>query len=187
MAKQQGPKPSTSDSEDDYIKFFWDVIKRYDTYFVSVNTKCTVIITFNTFVLTAVSLKFKDILTPYKSISWMYHLLFISGAILCFATIVSILFAYLAVHPFRKTKKSTSSLIFYGDVCNHDNADAFHQHFIDNRNGILKDITAQAYHLADGLTDKFDLISHSVKALISGLVFLLFIMVSYFISWNWSL
>lgn len=176
-----------NDSNDEDMKFFWDVIKRYDTLYVSINTKCAVIITFNTFVLTAVSLKFSDILTPYQIFGWMYFLLFVAGSILCLATITSVLFAYLAIHPFRKTRRNTSSLIFFGDVGSHENADEFLKYYFQHKSDLLQDITNQTYHLASGLTRKFDLISHSIKALMIGLACLVFIMVSYFISWNWSL
>lgn len=179
------PPSDTKDDADELdkdIDFFWDVIKRYDTYFVSVNTKATVILTFNTFLLTAVSLKFPDLLCRYQSQPFWTIILYIAAFLMTVCAIASIGMAFYALHPFRKTHKESVSVIFYGNVADFLTPGNYLSKYLETKPRLREDIAAQTHTLAQGLCTKFTWISHSIKALMVELGCLLVIVGLYIFS-----
>ncbi|MBT9546817.1 MAG: hypothetical protein IV090_15620 [Candidatus Sericytochromatia bacterium] len=183
--EQKNPKKKGADPAEDLetdTEFFWNVIKRFDTYFVSVNTKATVIITFNTFLLTAISLKIQDVVVLYKCVGWLQVLLYILACLMTFTSIASIFQAFVALHPFRKTDKQTVSVVFFEGVANYNNQLAYLENYKQMRPKMREELATQTYFLAKGLRTKFNWISGSIIALSLELALLLIIVLMYILS-----
>lgn len=187
MSDEAPTQPSGDDKDkadelDKDIDFFLDVIKRYDTYFVSVNTKATVILTFNTFLLTAVSLKFPDLLCRYQGQGFWTNTLYIATTLMTICSIASIGMAFYALHPFRDTHKEEVSVIFWGNVADFQSPANYLKKYLETKPRLLEDISAQTHILAKGLRTKFTWISWSLKALMAELGCLMVIVGLYIFS-----
>lgn len=151
---------------EDKIKFLWDVIKRYDHYINSTNTKASLILSFCAAILIGLILKTKDILVQFES-----------GLLTCIAPIlliVTLIFNIKAIYHslktvFPKTSSYTAglSVIFYNDVANIEKkANGYYEKITNlTEEQVIKDLSFQAYELSIITTDKFEELKKSVTAI----------------------
>lgn len=139
--------------------FLWKVISRFDNYISTTNTKATVIVAFNTFIFSAIVLKWNDLLTPFG-----YHRIaaFITSTLLLIAAsaaLVSLAAVFAVINPFLKSPKNPTkyhSKIFFGHVAEFEKPDDYHQCVRKNSDDeLIEDLCMQAHILARGLDDKF--------------------------------
>lgn len=160
-------------------KFLWETIKRLDFYINTTNTKTTIILAFNTFIITGVALKFNDILNSIQNKN-----LHTFGAILlgliCLVSLLSCIFAFQIINPFLKSNGNTNgykSKIFFGDIASNTL-----QSYIDsisgmNQKNIVEDLATQVHVISVGRTKKFN----STRNSIFCIFVLLFILAATFI------
>jgi hypothetical protein len=149
------------------VDFLWKVIQRFDFYINSTNTKASAIIAFNTFVLGGIVFRAIDIL-PSTEIDHRYYL--VSGYALIISAIsslVSLIATFFVISPFLKSSGDSSSngnepyssMIFFCHIAKLDSAFQFNEKIqFSNDDEICKDLSIQAYSLAQGLNRKFETI-----------------------------
>lgn len=150
---------------EDKIKFLWDVIKRYDHYINSANTKASLILSFCAAILIGLTLKTKDILNHIKP----ELLANATSILLIFILIFNIKAIYHSLKTvFPKTTSYTAglSLIFYGDVANIEKkANGYHEKITNlSEEQVIKDLSYQVYELSIITTNKFEELKKSVNS-----------------------
>jgi hypothetical protein len=141
-------------------EFLWNVIKRYDSYYSVTNTKASIILAFNTILFSGLVFKWDDIITLYKNKSLIFVMNIIIF-IVAFLSLISLFFMLKIVLPYLKSTKRIGqyqSKIFFGHVSEYS-SDEDYLKAINNLKGedLTKDLTFQAYSLAKGLYEKFEL------------------------------
>jgi len=162
------------------------VIGRFDTYIGSTNTKAALLGTFNTFVLGTIVLKWKDLQTILnghpKSMFWAAVFVTIAAV----ATLISLAFAFVAIHPFLKSYKKPGgyhSNIFFMHVSEHATGDDYRAALLQaNEDAILTDLCHQAHALACGVGAKMLLLQKSVLATVVALASIAGVVVCLFIA-----
>lgn len=141
------------------IDVLWKVIGRFDLYITSVNAKAAMVATFNTFVITAIVLKWEEILAqfgPYVATTRIAGSLLAVAAI---ASVVSLWFTFRALGPFLDSHKAPGryhSSLFFGHVAEHASGDDYRACFTDvSADSLVVDLCNQAHALARGARDKF--------------------------------
>lgn len=151
-------------------EFVWKIISRFDHYIGTTNTKATVIVAFNTFVFSAIVLKWADLLLPYQG---QRAIVFISSLLLLVAalsSLVSLAAVFLVINPFLKSPKKPAkyhSIIFFGHVAEYDKADEYLQCVqSSDEDKLTEDLCIQAHALAQGLDKKFRIMKIAVYAIL---------------------
>lgn len=155
----------------DENEFFWNLVKRADTYYVSINSKSTVLLSFNIFVLTSVVLKANDLSLLYSNLFGIKIIIYTLLISLVICNIISVFYSYLAVKPYLNTDKIFESIIFFGDVSKNRNSEAYYENFNQKKAYLSKDLANQVYELSKGLNNKFHYLNKAT----------LFIMIEFFI------
>jgi len=158
------------------ISFLLEIIKRYDTYIVSTNSKASLIIAFNSLVLGTVLLKFGDIIGFYSATNMKafvgFTLLLVTAS-----TLLSLFFVFQVVYPFFGTtsdnKKQKSSLIYFGSVSNMSTDEYLEKITNSSLTQIIEDLSAQTTILAGGLQDKMLKMRYSIRAITLNMLLIL--------------
>jgi len=153
--------------------FLWKVIARYDVYLTNTVAKAALLGTFDIFVLGAVVLRWKEIVTPFQShphlVIWAAS--FVITAAIC--TLLSFLWLLLAVFPFLRSEGVRSlyhSNVFFMHVSMHKDGEAYLAHLLkSDAAGRVTDLTRQAHALAVGLAGKQRKMQAAVGVTIVGL------------------
>jgi hypothetical protein len=153
--------------------FIWKVIGRYDTYITSIVTKAALLGTFDTFVLGAVVLKWKEIVDAFVGHP---HLMQISGFFIvagAVCTLISLYFLLRAVYPFLYSEEKPGeyhSQIFFMHVAKHQSGDAYcGQVMKTDEETRITDLCLQAHALALGLSKKQNVMQKAVLATLIAL------------------
>jgi hypothetical protein len=151
---------------EDKIKFLWDVIKRYDGYINSANTKASLILSFCTAILVGLILKTKEIIANFENI-YSKHILYILIIYILIFNIKSIYHSLKAIFPQTNSYTAESSVIFYGDVSKIEKAaNGYYQKIQDlTDEQVIKDLSHQIYELSQITSDKFEEIKKSVNTI----------------------
>ena len=148
--------------------FLLEVIKRYDTYIVSMNSKASLIIAFNSLVLGTVLLKFGGIIEFYSTTN-MKSFVGFTLLLITASTLLSLFFVFQVVYPFFGTtsdnKQQKSSLIYFGSVSNMSTDEYLDKVTNSSLTQIIEDLSIQATILAGGLQDKMLKMRYSIKAI----------------------
>ena len=159
------------------ITFIMDIIRRYDNYIVSTNTKASLIIAFNSLVIGYIILKFNDIICFYCStmIKWGVWFLLI---IIATSSLLSLFFVFGVVYPFLGNKADNKgSIIYFGSVSKMSGAEYFKYIEGATIDEITVDLAEQAVILANGLNKKMIKMRHSIEAIIFTLVIILLLII----------
>ncbi|HZW40279.1 MAG TPA: Pycsar system effector family protein [Ignavibacteriaceae bacterium] len=123
----------------------------------STNLKATVLLAFNTFVLSSIVLKSDQLLKVFPK-SWdMFVLTFLSIFFICCT--VSLFFTLLVIMPYLKSPselKKYHSDIFFGHISDYPNPDDYFNSIKKStEEEKLKDLSFQVHAVATGLNKKF--------------------------------
>lgn len=150
----------------------WKVIQRFDLYLNSVNTKGSLLIAFNTFVLTSIVLKWPELLDQFGASGWTRKLagLFFAGCAI--AALASMAWCICAVFPSLKSPQSIGeyqSLLFFGHVSQFKSETEYLQAVTKSEEDFwLRDLAYQAHSLADIARRKFEWLSSGTRWLLYG-------------------
>lgn len=150
--------------------FVWKVISRFDHYINTTNTKATVIVAFNTFVFSAIVLKWSDLLQTFGQKVFVAILVSLLLFIAAISSLVSLAAVFQVINPFLKSPKNPTkyhSKMFFGHIAEFETPEDYHQcvRKLDNEE-LLRDCCMQAHVLARGLNDKFRKMKIAIGAIL---------------------
>lgn len=148
----------------------WKIISRFDHYINTTNTKATVIVAFDTFIVSAIILKWSDLLQTFGPQSVAAVLVSLLLLIAAVSSLVSLASVFQVINPFLKSPKSPTkyhSKIFFGHIAEFETPEDYHQ-CVKNLNNeeLLRDCCMQAHVLAQGLNDKFRKMKIAIGAIL---------------------
>jgi hypothetical protein len=142
------------------------VLQRFDAYVGTTHSRAPLVLTFNTFSVSAILIKWDELLAGFAGHE-VYSLL-ASGllVIIALASLVSLAFVFRVVTPYvakrtdrlaRKEKSAagTTSLFFFEDVASFSVADLQQAMELRDESEIRADVAAQMHALALSLRSKF--------------------------------
>lgn len=140
-----------------------DIIKRYDHYIGTTNFKIALLASF----VATVLISFLHFTTKLNEVGLLYKGVIITTITLIALFSLGALYNLLrAVFPITKSSKELESIIFFGDVAGFKSGKDYHQRLQDcDEKLILKDLSTQAYELANILKLKMYYISNAVRIL----------------------
>jgi len=163
---------SNSNPKKDSSDFLWKVLGRFDFYINTTNAKAALLVAYNSFVVSGILLKWKDI-----SPSFAFHpTLSIISAILLFLiaifSIISLIFTFRTTSPYLTSygqDKSQRSKIFFKDVSKFETADNYYDAIKSSQpEYFFEDLAKQVHVLARGVDSKFS----DMKKAIDSILFL---------------
>lgn len=150
--------------------FLWKVINRFDHYINTTNTKATVIVAFDTFIFSAIVLKWYDLLQTFGSQTVAAILVSFLLLMAAISSLVSLAAVFQVINPFLKSPKNPAkyhSKIFFGHIAEFENPEDYHQCVKEATDEeLLKDCCMQAHVLAKGLNDKFRKMKIAIGAIL---------------------
>lgn len=150
--------------EQERLKF---TIGRFDHYYDSVNNKCTVMLTLNTFIVGGLIAGYPTMLEKVDCGACI-HVLMTSLLLIGLAIMITVTKASI---PFLGGR--SNSLLFWGDIAGITETAFNAQSQNENQADALSDLRSQSYHLARGLRSKFRLLR--IVGYLMIIQFLLFI------------
>jgi hypothetical protein len=149
----------TSGAAVDHVDALWKAISRFDLYVTSVNAKAALVATFNTFVITAIVLRWEEILMQFGPHLPAIRIAGLLLAVASIAAVVSLWFTFRALGPFLESHKAPGryhSAFFFEHVAEHAHGADYRVAFEAlNRDSLLADLCHQAHALACGASAKF--------------------------------
>jgi uncharacterized membrane protein YuzA (DUF378 family) len=168
---QEEGKPLLCDKSD-LNDTMWKIIGRYDTYMGSVNTKATLLIAFNTFLLGSVILKGQDVAAIFGSHSHAVMVVYACLFIMSITSLLSMGYTFQAVTPFLDSPREPTtyhSIIFFEHVAEHSDESKYHTAITGLTDGaIITDLSSQAHALARGLRSKFRHLRTAFRIILRG-------------------
>lgn len=148
------------------------IIERFDAFFSETNTKGAFLLSFNTFLIGAFLVGYKDILELIASTD-KYLIKLLIGSLLLLS-IVSMITTIIAIMPYLKSPKKNNkkSNWFFKDVSTTEKQDFFEKINNISREEQENDLNNQVYILAKKLTMKYFLIKLALILNLIGIVFL---------------
>ncbi len=179
MTKDSSQQNNSEDTERK-IAFLFDVINRYDTYILSTNAKASLIIAFNSMILSIILMRFGEILSFYSSTGSNLFIGFMLVLIIA-ASLVSLFFVFEVIYPFfgnssDKTNQ-TNSLVFFGSVSKMSHVEYLDHIQKSSQHDILKDLAGQAVVLSSGLNQKMIKMRKSIGWISFNLVIVFFLVI----------
>lgn len=149
----------------DEQKYLLDkLLSRIDYYIGSINAKSAFIITFNTFILGTILLKYNDTINAFTHEKFSYIIPIIILVIL-FGSGMSLCNVFKAVIPYMESGNKPSSyhsLLFFGSI-SQMSLDDFNDRVLElDKDKLLNDLVRQTHILSIGINNKFNYISKSV-------------------------
>jgi len=166
--------PASDKSGPDHAEVLWKTIGRFDTYAGTTNTKAGVVLTFDSFAVTALALKASDIIGQFEKYPiatvWVAGLL----ALVTISSLLSMAYAFAAISPYLRSPKAPGkyhSILFFEHVAEYasdgDYLEALKRH---DEEGLLVELSTQARAVAIGLRGKFRLLRKSVWVVLVGVL-----------------
>jgi hypothetical protein len=161
-----------SDATSEKIDYLFRAINRYDLYMNSTNSKASLILAWNGFVLSFVLLKYDSIITNFPQTRPIIILTILLLTLIGISSLISSVQAFRVVFPYLKSgnenssSKNTSigSMIFFGSVASMSPDEFYSRVSASSINEWLLDITEQSVILARGTKMKMHLVRSSIKA-----------------------
>lgn len=173
----QGKLESSEEKSFERDKFLWEIIKRIDFYIGTTNTKAAFLITFNTFMLATIVLKYKD---WHGFLGDNHHVLEVIGqellVLISLACIFSLIPTFWTVNPFMRGG-GKSSLLFYAHIQTMTALDYATKMQALERVTAIDDLANQAHILSIGVTKKFWLLRVATVCVLIQLVALALLMI----------
>ncbi|WP_250517892.1 Pycsar system effector family protein [Caballeronia sp. INDeC2] len=155
---------------DDQQKLLLEIIKRYDSYINSSNSKIAIILSYCMAYIGGLGFKLVDVSDKRAHDAWWWGLLLVSLASVG-VTLWAARYAYLALHPQLPSGRASHegpSAIFFGDVARHpggrDGYAASLGAMTDEE--VVKDLSHQAHTLAGIAAHKFSLLGQATSFIV---------------------
>jgi hypothetical protein len=166
--------PTDGRIEPSHSEVLWKVISRFDTYAGTTNAKAGLVLTFNSFAVTALALKSGDVIEQFTdhpgATKWVAMLL----AIATISALGSIAFAFAAAAPYLGSPKSPGkyhSILFFEHVAEHaSGADYLAAVTGHNEPLLLAELATQARAVASGVKNKFRRLRLAVWLILGGVL-----------------
>ncbi|AIN59408.1 Pycsar system effector family protein [Pseudomonas soli] len=156
-------------------KYLFEIIKRYDTYIGSTNTKCTIVMSYCAAVIGFIMLLLNRIISPdaapvFLVFAGIFSIIVIASSIVCMWIAMSVIFPVTFSDP---KKYRGESLIFFGDVCSasKDKEEYFAKIKETSETAFCSDLAGQVYSMSKIVSEKFQ----KIKILSLTLLYLNFI------------
>jgi hypothetical protein len=154
-------------------KLLFKNLDRFDMYIASVDRKAAFLVTFNTFVMGTLLLKYTDILKLYK-ISQIQCSITVLLVICLISVIIAIILAFWASKPYLGSGNQAggyTSLLFFGSVAEMDESSYSTNISSLGKRKLKDDLIHQTHTLALALDCKFKKIKISKFFTIAGVLF----------------
>ncbi|MGL6176330.1 MAG: Pycsar system effector family protein [Vibrionaceae bacterium] len=163
---------STPKQAENQQKLLIEIIKRYDSYIASSNTKIAVVMSYSMAYIGGIAFKIIELSTK-RNHDYAWWLAIAIGAASILVTLCAIYFAYSALTPQTppgRAPHEQPSIIFFGDVAS----------LVGGRDGYLRkikeisdtevveDLARQAYVLASIISNKMAILNLSISVLAKG-------------------
>jgi hypothetical protein len=154
----------------------------FDFFINTVNAKAALLIAFNTFMFSAIVLKWAELVKPVETAKGAVFFGTIFFAIAAVAALASLGFTFGAINPFLKSRakvKKYHSRLFFGHVVQHAQPEDYLSEITScTRPELVEDLASQAHSLAEGTNNKFWWIKLAVKAVLVELAALLLLVLT---------
>ena len=158
------------------ISMLFEIIRRYDAYILSTNTKASLILAFNTIILGGVLMQYSEIIKFFLSNEMKLFAAFLIF-VLTISSLLSIFFVFKVVYPFFGSKlddkNQGDSLIYFGSVSLLSSQEYQDKISRVSDENILIDLSSQANILASGLKQKMITMRHSINTITFSLFIIL--------------
>lgn len=148
----------------------WNVINRFDLFMGATNAKAALTIAFNTFVVSGIALKWKEILPSSKAHPYLAIIggIFLAAAVA--ASILSLIFTFISVNPFQQSHEISDdyhSDIFFKHIAAHKAEGDYFDKVKEMSSDILaKDLAFQIHILSKGVSRKFEFLKYATQTII---------------------
>jgi hypothetical protein len=150
--------------------FLWRVLGRFDFYINTTNAKAALLVAYNTFIISGILLKWKDISPCFAS----HPKLAVTSAALLFLlailALISLIFTFRTINPYTKTIRQPGkyhSKIFFGDVSQFESADSYFESINKSETeNLIEDLSKQVYIVARGVDGKFTDMKKAIGAVL---------------------
>lgn len=158
----------------------WKVMQRYDQYINATNTKATIILTFNSLIISGLLLKWSDLITMYKPIPCFVIISAFFLITIAFASLYSLFYAFKVVNPYLVSPlkpQEYHSKIYFGHVSMFETGEDFAKS-IDKSDAecFFTDLCYQVHILAKGITQKYERLKKSFQIIEYCMIPALFIL-----------
>jgi|GEM_PF-5727280 len=138
------------------LEALWKIVGRYDHYIATTNQKAAATIAYNTIIVGGLILKYRDMLGLFDQHPRAIHVAAILLVSIAVCSLASLWCTFLMILPYLWSPAKADSVIFFGDVANHDTAEKY----FDQINKVTeeqftKDLSVQTFALATGVKKKF--------------------------------
>jgi hypothetical protein len=140
------------------------ILQRFDYYVGTTSSRAPIIMTFNTFVITGIVVKWHDMLSQFGRHGLVVVLAGVLLALVAFASLVSLRFIFLVIRPFQPARPPDvsargargESLFFFDDVSRVGSVDALRARADRYDEAELRaDLISQLRDVAASVTDKY--------------------------------
>lgn len=152
-------------------------LTRFDSYINAINTKAAFLVSFNTFILGTVLLKYDAILTPFMK-PWLANSATFLLCLCLVSVAVVIFYSFLAVNPFLKAgvpDGEPATLFFFKSVAQMSKSSYKKRLSELKREEIFQDLVNQTFILASAADAKFIKIKYAIAATMFGTILTLFL------------
>lgn len=161
-------------------ELLWKTLTRYDFYINSTNSKATVLLAFNTFILSGLIVKWTEFFQIFD-VPWLKKTATILLGIISVAAVVSLFLTLFVINPFLKSPrrpKDYHSNIFFGHVAEYNFAKDYLAS-IQNQGSedIVKDLSYQTHIVAQGIDRKFKCMKHAFYPVLFVIIPSIFILI----------
>jgi hypothetical protein len=191
VLRRQDMTVSNSNEPSDKIDYLFKTIGRYDLYLNSTNSKASLILAWNGFVLSFILVKYDAILANYARGRWSIVLAIMFLTLIGISTLFSSVQSFRVVFPYVKGETENpsvedtarKSMMFFGSVATMSPAELHSRISASTAEERLLDIAQQAVILARGTRKKMQLARSSIAGIGCELLFLLALMLLKVVVW----
>ena len=159
----------------------WNVTRRFDDFMGATNAKAALTIAFNTFVVSGIALKWKDILPSSMAHPCLASIGGVFLAAAAAASILSLIFTFISVNPFQQSHEISSdyhSDIFFKHIAAHKKPELYLDKVKDMAaDTLIKDLAFQIHILSKGVSKKFDYLKYATMTIICAQLPAIFLVV----------
>ena len=152
--------------EEKNIDSLWKIINRIDNYIISTNNKATLLLAFNTFLVSGIILKWSDILGMYNHIPILEIIASTLLLICASASIFSLVKLFQVIMPYLYSyifPEKYHSKLFFIHIADYKNESDYHIAVKElSDENLIKDLSYQIFALSKGINNKFCLLKQSI-------------------------
>lgn len=152
------------------LELLWDLIRRNDSYIESTNTRATILVTFDTFVLGAIILNWRDILSTYSTHNVAEYSVIILLSITAIASLATLWKAFNVINPFPHLPNESvdyqSKFLLIAQPMEPENYLDHFQNLTEKE--LSQDLAKEVHSMSQALKDKFGNMKTAIHLIIWG-------------------